>query len=71
MRAAVRYFWVLSLAIAGTRRILAHCKNRKRKHKNMNNAAAYLLDDAGRSAMIVMLVVMTSALLPLFLLAIS
>jgi len=37
----------------------------------MNSAAAYLLDDAGRSAMIVMLVVMTSALLPLFVLAIG
>jgi len=37
----------------------------------MNSAAAYLLDDADRSAMIVMLIVMTSALVPLFLLAIS
>ena len=30
----------------------------------MNNAAGYLLDDPGRSAMIIMLFVMTSALLP-------
>jgi hypothetical protein len=37
----------------------------------MNNAAVYLLDDAGRAAMIIMLVVMTSALLTLSLLAMS
>jgi hypothetical protein len=39
----------------------------KKKDKNKNNAAVYLLDDPGRSATIIMRFVMTSALLPLLL----